>query len=164
MSVQESDVTTTFEWRPEYVNRIYMEEGKVKVEDTAAPFLSSGIYNHYSTIVTEEGKTVQFVPNFLFGIPQTVLEKFYKGAEGRSSISGHFKSFTLHFLRPASPWSVPQVSDRRQTNRANIHGVCWVCCGLGPQISGEINIQADQLSFYSTISSAITVTFIMHAI
>ena len=61
-----------------------MEDGKVKVEDTAAPFLSSGIYNHYSTIVTEDGKTVQFVPNFLFGIPQSVLERFYKGAEGRS--------------------------------------------------------------------------------
>ena len=29
-------------------------------------------------------KTVNFVPTFLFGIPQTVLEKFYKGAEGRS--------------------------------------------------------------------------------
>ena len=76
-------MTTTFEWRPEYVNKIYMEDGKAKVEETA-PFLSSGIYNHYRTTVTEDGKTVQFLPNFLFGIPQTVLEKFYKGAEGRS--------------------------------------------------------------------------------
>jgi len=58
-----------------------MEDGRVKVEDTATPFLKSGIYNHYSTILTEDGKTVQFVPNFLFGIPQTVLENFYKGAE-----------------------------------------------------------------------------------
>ena len=39
-------MTTTFEWRPEYVNKIYMEDGKAKVEETA-PFLSSGIYNHY---------------------------------------------------------------------------------------------------------------------
>ena len=60
-----------------------MEDGRVKVEDTATPFLKSGIYNHYSTILTEDGKTVQFVPNFLFGIPKTVLENFYKGAEGR---------------------------------------------------------------------------------
>ena len=76
-------MTTTFEWRPEYVNKIYTVDGKVKVEDSA-PFLSSGIYNHYRTSVSEDGKTVQFLPNFLFGIPDTVLEKIYNGAEGRS--------------------------------------------------------------------------------
>ena len=64
-----------------------MENGIVKVEDIAAPFLSSGIYSHYHTILTGDGQTVQFVPNFLFGIPQSVLEKFYKGAEGRSCSS-----------------------------------------------------------------------------
>ena len=60
-----------------------MEGGRVKVEDTA-PFLSFGIYKHYHASVSDDGKTVKFVPTFLFGIPQTVLEKFYKGAEGRS--------------------------------------------------------------------------------
>ena len=59
-----------------------MEEGRVKVEETA-PFLSYGIYKHYHVSLAD-GKTVNFVPTFLFGIPQTVLEKFYKGAEGRS--------------------------------------------------------------------------------
>ena len=63
-----------------------MEDGRVKVEDTA-PFLSFGIYKHYHTSVTDDGKTVKFVPTFLFGIPQTVLDKFYKGAEGRSRSS-----------------------------------------------------------------------------
>ena len=63
-----------------------MEDGRVKVED-AAPFLSYGIYKHYHASLTDDGKTVQFVPTFLFGIPHTVLEKFYKGAEGRARSS-----------------------------------------------------------------------------
>ena len=70
---------------------------------------------------------------------------------------------TDNFLRSPSPRSVPEVSDWRQTYRADIHGVCWLHCHLDPQISGEweINSETDQLSFYLTISSAITVTFIM---
>ena len=69
------------EWRPEYSTEVSVGNDKAIVKDSH-PVLSSGIYNHFRVTVTEDGGTVKFVPNFLFGIPQSVLDTFYLGAEG----------------------------------------------------------------------------------
>ena len=71
-----------FEWRTEYASKVWVEAGQVKVE-YRHPLLSSGIYDHYHAELSDSGKTVKFVPNFLFGIPQSVLSSLYLGAEGR---------------------------------------------------------------------------------
>ena len=94
------------------------------------PVLSSGIYNHFRVTVTEDGGTVKFVPNFLFGIPQSVLDTFYLGAEGGQTTTRLAELIVFFYLRFAHSGSVPGVSEQRQTHSPDVHGVGCLDCRL----------------------------------
>ena len=50
------------------------------VEHSHPWYSKFGIYNHFRT--QTEGGTVRFIPNFMFGAPQSVVDELYGGAEG----------------------------------------------------------------------------------
>jgi len=69
-----------FEWRSEYKAKVLEEGGSLKAE-TDHPWGSSlGIYHHYNIRVVE-GRGVQFLPYFMFGAPQKLLDSLYGNAD-----------------------------------------------------------------------------------
>ena len=50
------------------------------VEHSHPWYSKFGIYNHFHT--QTEDSTIMFIPNFMFGAPQAVLDGLYGGAEG----------------------------------------------------------------------------------
>ena len=69
-----------FEWRQEYSSRLDKEEEKLLVEHSHPWYSKFGIYNHFHT--QTEGRTVRFIPTFMFGAPQSVVDGLYGGAGG----------------------------------------------------------------------------------
>merc|ERR1712123_413888 len=82
ISVQhmELPVPAVLEWRQEYSSRLEEEGGKLLVKHSHPWYSKFGIYNHFHTQV--EGSTVRFIPDFMFGAPQSVLDNLYGGAGG----------------------------------------------------------------------------------
>ena len=74
-----------FEWREEYKFEIQKtKEGQLKVVNDHPWYGEMGLYNHYHEEVS--GLTVRFLPNFMFGSPQFILDKLYGGPEGIPTI------------------------------------------------------------------------------
>merc|ERR1712154_101902 len=80
LSQEDLPVSACLEWRSDYTTEISVENQEVSVRDHH-PYLSLGIYNHYQAAITDNGKTIKFLPNFLFGIPHSLLQTLYPGAE-----------------------------------------------------------------------------------
>jgi len=69
-----------FEWRSEYKAKV-LEEGRSLKAETDHPWGSSlGIYHHYNIRVVK-GRRVQFLPYFMFGAPQKLLDSLYGNAD-----------------------------------------------------------------------------------
>merc|ERR1712059_160037 len=69
-----------FEWRTDYTAEIDEIDGELVVS-TEQPWASSlGLYHHY-TVRVDGGNKVTFLPHFMFGFPQSVLDKLYGGPD-----------------------------------------------------------------------------------
>jgi len=78
-------VSAVFEWRSEYkADLVETEDGDLEVI-THHPTASVGLYHHYNVKV-ESGKHVVFMPTFMFGVQQHVLDQLYGGADGIPTI------------------------------------------------------------------------------
>jgi len=78
-------VSAVFEWRSEYtVDLVEAPGGDLEVM-TSHPSASVGLYHHYNVKV-ESGKHVLFLPAFMFGVQQHVLDQMYGGADGIPTI------------------------------------------------------------------------------
>ena len=74
-----------FEWREEYKIEIQRSGEKMLSVVNSHPWYSKlGLYNHYHAEV--QGLTIRFLPNFMFGTPQHMLDKLYGGPEGIPTI------------------------------------------------------------------------------
>ena len=69
-----------FEWRQEYASLLYEEGGELLAEHRHPWYSKFGIYNHFHT--QTEGSMIRFIPNFVFGAPQSVVDGMYGGAAG----------------------------------------------------------------------------------
>jgi len=74
-----------FEWRSEYRMEIH-RTGDMQLNVVSAhPWYGNmGLYNHYHSEV--ENLTVRLLPNFMFGVPQYILDQLYGGPEGIPTI------------------------------------------------------------------------------
>jgi len=77
-----------FEWRPTYTTEISRNwwTGKLSLQEKHPWYSKYGIYSHYKIQVV--GKTIRFVPSFMFGLPVEWLEKLYPGGGEEIPIAG----------------------------------------------------------------------------
>jgi len=75
------------EWRGEYVDLLEeVEKGEGEgVVTPSRPWPEVGLYHHYNVRV-EGGNHVVFLPNFMFSVPQWLLDELYGGADGIPTI------------------------------------------------------------------------------
>ena len=68
----------SFDWRPEYSDKISVEAGsRVKVEAEHPWYSQLGIYHHYTVQLSQDNTTVQFVPRFMFGLPPLIMTRMF---------------------------------------------------------------------------------------
>ena len=77
-------LNAVFEWRSEYKTELRKVQGLIEVVQDHPWYGSWGLYNHYS--VEQEKLIVRFLPNFMFGVPQAVLDQLYGGPENIPTI------------------------------------------------------------------------------
>lgn len=87
----EEQAFCSFDWRKEYKTSIVNNAGQVTVDQSLPWYSKFGLYNHFS--VETQNNTVKFVPNFMFGLPNSVVESMYGGAD-KIPISGMMTSST----------------------------------------------------------------------
>jgi len=78
-------LSAVFEWRSEYKAELVEAQGGDLEVILNHPSASVGLYNHYNVKV-ESGKHVMFMPLFMFGLQQHVLDQMYGGADGIPTI------------------------------------------------------------------------------
>ena len=77
---QEFPLKCVFEWRQDYSTVLMVDGGEIVVKNDNPWYSSFGIYNHF--YIEIEGTTVRFIPSFMFGAPQSVVDGLYGGAGG----------------------------------------------------------------------------------
>jgi len=69
-------LTAVLEWRSDYVAEVREDNGELAVSRKEPWGASYGLYHHYN-IRVESGQRVLFLPHFMFGAPQEVLNSIY---------------------------------------------------------------------------------------
>jgi hypothetical protein len=88
---QSGNSDAVFEWRKEYLTSIRRKSGQVSVAQSLPWYSKYGLYNHF-TVKTNDNN-IKFLPRFMFGLPITVVEDMYGGAD-KIPITGMLTSST----------------------------------------------------------------------
>lgn len=88
---QSGNSSAVFEWRKEYLTSIKSESGQVSVAQSLPWYSKYGLYNHF--YVETNDNNVKFLPRFMFGLPISVVEDMYGGAD-KIPITGMLTSST----------------------------------------------------------------------
>jgi len=74
-----------FEWRTDYTATVFEQDGELTVSTEEPWGATYGLYHHY-TVRVDSGRRVMFLPYFMYGAPQSVLESLYGGVENMPTI------------------------------------------------------------------------------